>query len=80
MKVKDVLPFLKEKELEFKVHCGRDSTDTFLPLHLFFQDQSIYKVWQEEQRRKIFKEKIFCHLYIGTKMNGFLREYTKVSL
>ena len=28
MKVKDVLPFLKEKELEFKVHCGRGSTDT----------------------------------------------------
>ena len=46
MKVKDVLPFLKEKELEFKVHCGRGSTDTFLPLRLFLQDQSKYKVSQ----------------------------------
>ena len=50
MKVKDVLPFLKEKELEFKVHCGRGSTDTFLPLRLFLQDQSKYKVWQEEHK------------------------------
>ena len=39
MKVKDVLPFLKENESDFKVHCGRGSTDTFLPLRLFLQDQ-----------------------------------------
>ena len=29
MKVKEVLPFIKENESDFKVHCGRDSTDTF---------------------------------------------------
>ena len=40
MKVKVVLPFLKENESDFKVHCGRGSTDTFLPLRLFLQDQS----------------------------------------
>lgn len=62
MKVKDVLPFLKEKELEFKVHCGRGSTDTFLPLRLFLQDQSKYKVWQEEQTQKNFQRKYILSL------------------
>ena len=54
MKVKVVLPFLKENESDFKVHCGRGSTDTFLPLRLFLQDQSKFKIWQEEQKRPIF--------------------------
>ncbi len=80
MKVKDVLPFLKEKELEFKVHCGRGSTDTFYLYVCFFKINQNIKYGRKSRRRKIFKENIFCHLYIGTKMNGFLREYTKVSL
>ena len=33
MKVKDVLPFLKEKELEFKVHCGRAVSYTHLDVY-----------------------------------------------
>ena len=36
-------------EMCIRDSCGRGSTDTFLPLRLFLQDQSKYKVWQEEQ-------------------------------
>lgn len=79
MKVKDVLPFLKEKELEFKVHCGRGSTDTFLPLSLFLQDQEKFYSMAGRVDAEKFSKKIFCHLYIGTKMNGFLRKYMRVS-
>ena len=42
MKVKVVLPFLKENESDFKVHCGRGSTDTFLPLRLFYRFYYIF--------------------------------------
>lgn len=62
MKVKVVLPFLKENESDFKVHCGRGSTDTFLPLRLFLQDQSKFKIWQEEQTQKNFQRKYILSL------------------
>lgn len=77
MKVKDVLPFLKEKELEFKVHCGRGSTDTFLPLRLFLQDQSKYKVWQEEQTQKNFQRKYILSLIYWHKDEWILRNIRK---
>ncbi|HAS06753.1 MAG TPA: hypothetical protein DCR83_07775 [Eubacterium sp.] len=59
MKVKVVLPFLKENESDFKVHCGRGSTDTFLPLRLFLQDQSKFKYGKRNRHKRIFKENIF---------------------
>ncbi len=62
MKVKDIIPFIKENELEFKVHCGRGSHDVFLPLRLFLQDQEKYKVWQEEQTQKNFQRKFILSL------------------
>lgn len=49
MNIKDIIPFLEENKNIFKVHCGRGSTDTFLPLRLFHQDQGKFKIWQEEQ-------------------------------
>ena len=64
MKVKVVLPFLKENESDFKVHCGRGSTDTFLPLRLFLQDQSKFKIWQEEQTQKNFQRRCYICLKI----------------
>lgn len=60
MKVKVVLPFLKENESDFKVHCGRGSTDTFLPLRLFLSgfSQSL-KYGKRNRHKRIFKENIF---------------------
>lgn len=62
MKVKEVLPFIKENESDIKVHCGRGSTDTFLPLRLFLQDQGRFKIWQEEQTQKNFQRKYILSL------------------
>ena len=58
MKVKVVLPFLKENESDFKVHCGRGSTDTFLPLRFFRISQSL-KYGKRNRHKRIFKENIF---------------------
>ena len=63
MKVKVVLPFLKENESDFKVHCGRGSTDTFLPLRLFLQDQSKFKIEYSCAMKSHFRK-------IGNQMSG----------
>ncbi len=62
MKVKDSVAFLEENQKDFKVHCGRGSTDTFLPLRLFLQDRTKYMVWQEEQTQKNFQRKYILSL------------------
>lgn len=62
MNIKDIIPFLEENKNIFKVHCGRGSTDTFLPLRLFLQDQGIFKIWQEEQTQKNFQRKYILSL------------------
>lgn len=62
MKVKDIVPFIEENKSKFKVHCGRGSTDTFLPLRLFLQEQDKFKMWQEEQTQKNFQRKYILSL------------------
>ena len=67
MKVKDIIPFLDENKDEFKVHCGRGSEDTFLPLRLFLQDRDKFTVWQEEQTQKNFQRKYILSLIYWRK-------------
>lgn len=67
MKIKEIVSFLEENKTDFKIHCGRGSNDTFLPMRLFLQDHTKFKLWQEEQTQKNFQRKYILSLIYWNK-------------